>query len=120
MSRALSVVQKIIDDKYVLKRDVYNPATNQWSTSDPVAISISGYDGETIDDGSGNAGAVNKMVTLTTQAYQRLVDRGLVDESTYYFTYEGEEETTNWTFGGTFPVILGGGSGIGEFPITLT
>jgi hypothetical protein len=58
------------------------------------------------------------MVTLTTEQYQSLVNRGLINEDTYYFTYEGEVET-NWTFGGTFPVILGG-SGIGEFPITLT
>lgn len=120
MSRALSVVQQIIDDKYVLKKDVYLPDNAEWSKSDPTAISISGYDGETVDDGSGNAGVANKMVTLTEQQYQNLVNRGLVDELTYYFTYEGEEETTNWTFGGTFPVILGGGDSIGEFPITLS
>lgn len=120
MSRALSVVQQIIDDKYVLKRDVYLPGNAEWSKSDPTAISISGYDGQTVDDGSGNAGVANKMVTLTEQQYQNLVNRGLVDELTYYFTYEGEEETTNWTFGGTFPVILGGDSAIGEFPITLS
>jgi hypothetical protein len=44
----------------------------------------------------------------------------MVDETTYYFTYEDEEETTtNWTFGNTFPVILAG-DGLGEFPIALT
>jgi hypothetical protein len=42
----------------------------------------------------------------------------MIDESTYYFTYEGEE-ITNWTFGGTFPIILGG-EGLGTLPITLT
>ena len=45
MSRALSVVQQIIDDKYVLKKDVYLPDNAEWSKSDPTAISISGYDG---------------------------------------------------------------------------
>ncbi|MEE3485828.1 MAG: hypothetical protein VZQ98_16100 [Bacteroidales bacterium] len=59
------------------------------------------------------------MVTLTTQQYQLLVDNNLVDESTYYFTYEGEE-TTDWTFGDTFPVILTEDDCIGTFPITLT
>ena len=60
------------------------------------------------------------MVTLTTQQYQSLVDNNLIDEATYYFTYEGEEETTNnWTFGGTFPITFHDG-GIGTFPITLT
>jgi hypothetical protein len=58
------------------------------------------------------------MVTLTTTQYQALIDNGAVENDVYYFTYEGEEETTNWTFGGTFPVTLGG-RGIGEFPITL-
>lgn len=61
----------------------------------------------------------NQMVTLTTQQYQLLVDNNLVDESTYYFTYEGEE-TTDWTFGNTFPVILTEDDCIGTFPITLT
>lgn len=59
------------------------------------------------------------MVTLTTQQYQLLVDNNLVDESTYYFTYEGEE-TTNWTFGGTFPITFNEDNGVGTFPITLT
>jgi hypothetical protein len=40
----------------------------------------------------------------------------MIDDSVYYFTYEGE---INWTFGGTFPIILGG-EGIGTLPITLT
>ena len=115
VSTALSVLQRIIDQKYVLKKDVYRPGETEWSSETPTQISVEGTEGST----EGSTGAASNMVTLTTQAYQRLVDRGLVDESTYYFTYE-EEETTNWTFGGTFPVILGGGSGIGEFPITLS
>jgi len=48
------------------------------------------------------------MVTLSQQEYQSLVDNNMIDETTYYFTYEGEEITTNWTFGGTFPITLGG------------
>ena len=59
------------------------------------------------------------MVTLSQQEYQSLVDNNMIDETTYYFTYEDEEITTNWTFGNTFPVILAG-DGLGEFPITLT
>jgi len=59
------------------------------------------------------------MVTLSASQYQVLVNSNLVDSNTYYFTYEDEEETTSWTFGNTFPVILAG-DGLGEFPIALT
>ena len=116
VSTALSVLQRIIDQKYVLKKDVYRPSESGWSSETPTQISVEGTEGST----EGGTGAASNMVTLTEQEYQSLVNKGLIDESTYYFTYEGEEETTNWTFGGTFPVILGGGSGIGEFPITLS
>ena len=116
VSTALSVLQRIIDQKYVLKKDVYRPGESGWSSETPTQISVEGTEGST----EGGTGAASNMVTLTEQEYQSLVNKGLVDESTYYFTYEGKEETTNWTFGGTFPVILGGDSAIGEFPITLS
>lgn len=63
------------------------------------------------------------MVTLTVEQYQALVDANLVQEDTYYFTYEGEPETTEWHFGDQFPIILTDGStpdSIGTFPINLT
>lgn len=117
VSTALNVLQQVIDQKYVLKRDVYNPNNpDGWSTTETTTISVSGSNGGT---STGTTGVQNNMVTLTTQQYQLLVDNNLVDESTYYFTYE-EEETTNWTFGGTFPITLGGSDSLGVFPINLT
>ena len=116
ITAALNTLQQVIDQKYVLKRDVYRPNNSEWSSESPTSISIDGSSGGS----SGGSGSISNMVTLTTLEYQHLVDNNLVDLNTYYFTYEDEEETTtNWTFGGTFPVILGG-SGLGEFPITLT
>ena len=75
-------------------------------------------DTSTIDPGNGGSGTATNLITLTETAYQALVELGAVQNNVYYFTYEGEEETTNWTFGGTFPVILAG-EGLGTFPITL-
>lgn len=117
VSTALNVLQQVIDQKYVLKRDVYNPNNpDGWSTAETTTISVSSSNGGT---STGTTGVQNNMVTLTTQQYQLLVDNNLVDESTYYFTYEGEE-TTNWTFGGTFPITFNEDNGVGTFPITLT
>ena len=62
--------------------------------------------------------SVPKLITLTTAQYQALVQQGAIENGVYYFTYEGEEETTSWTFGGTFPVTFSG-ENIGTFPITL-
>ena len=112
VSAALNALQQVIDQKYVLKKDVYRPNESGWSSSDPTAIDVQGTEGNASD-----SGYTSNMVTLTTQQYQNLVDRGLVNEATYYFTYEGEVET-DWTFGGTFPVILAG-QGLGTLPITL-
>jgi hypothetical protein len=56
---------------------------------------------------------VPKHVILEESEYNKLTEYAA---NTLYFVLE---PTTNWTFGGTFPVILGGSS-IGEFPITLT
>lgn len=104
-------LQQVIDQKYVLKKDVYHPEGGDWSYTDPTTIDVDPSEG-------GSSGGSSRMVTLTTTQYQALIDNGAVENDVYYFTYEGEEETTNWTFGGTFPVTLGG-RGIGEFPITL-
>lgn len=60
----------------------------------------------------------NNMVTLSTRAYQLLVDANAVDPDTYYFTYEGDD-IQSWTFGDTFPITFGSESA-GTFPITLT
>ena len=117
VATALVVLQQIIDQKYVLKRDVYRPnEASEWSTADPTTISVGGSNGGS----SGGTGANSNMVTLSQQEYQSLVDNNMIDETTYYFTYEGEEITTNWTFGGTFPIILSGPEGLGTFPIELT
>ena len=58
------------------------------------------------------------MVTLSEAKYQWLASLNAINPYTYYFTYEGEEETSNWTFGDTFPIVFGE-NGIGTFPITL-
>jgi hypothetical protein len=63
------------------------------------------------------------MITLTVAQYEALVASNLVNENTYYFTYEEEEQQTTWGFGDKFPVILTDGStpdSIGTFPITLS
>lgn len=112
VSAALNALQQVIDQKYVLKKDVYRPNESGWSSSDPTAIDVQGT-----EENASDSGYTSNMVTLTTEQYQNLVDKGLVNESTYYFTYEGEVET-DWTFGGTFPVVLTG-EGLGTLPITL-
>ena len=117
VATALQVLQTIIDQKYVLKRDVYRPNdADGWSTAEATEIAIQGASG---GSSTGGTTVINNMVTLSASSYQRLVDANMVDETTYYFTYEDEEETTNWTFGDTFPVTLSG-DGVGTFPITLT
>lgn len=76
--------------------------------------------GITIQD---NTISSTKMVTLAQSQYQQLVDQGLVDRNTYYFTYEGEPEDidTNWHFGDPFPIILTDTWEFGgTFPITLS
>ena len=98
---------------------MYRPNESGWSSSDPTAIDVQGTEGNASD-----SGYTSNMVTLTTEQYQNLVDNGLVNESTYYFTYEGEEETTEWHFGDKFPIILSGETTNwtfgGTFPVTLT
>lgn len=116
ITAALTTLQNIIDQKYVLKTDV--PMGNDYSISDPVEIQIDTQGSS--EQGGGSVG-VSNMVTLTVEQYQTLVDNNLVRENTYYFTYE-EEEATTWGFGDQFPIILTDGStpdSIGTFPITL-
>lgn len=59
---------------------------------------------------------VPKHVILEESEYNVLAKYATYEANTLYFVLEPKQE---WTFGGTFPVILGGSS-IGEFPITLT
>ena len=109
-------LQRIIGEQYVLKKDVYAPKDDNWSEPEIV------HAGDTtiINPDQGNSSSVaTNMVTLSASAYQTLVDAGAVQSNVYYFTYEDEEETTSWTFGGTFPIIFSQGDGIGTFPITL-
>ena len=68
--------------------------------------------------GGSGSGSISNMITLSTDEYSALVAADLVDENTYYFTYE----KTTWGFGDQFPIILTDGStpdSIGTFPITL-
>lgn len=63
------------------------------------------------------------LITLTATQYQNLVDAGEVEEDTYYFTYE--IEPTTWTFGKTFPIVLGNGKSSkftfgSTFPVILS
>lgn len=106
VSAAFTTLQSIIDQKYVLKRDVYNPTDfNGWSTTTPSSINISpSAGGGTPGESGGGSSAGANMMTLTVEQYEYLVSTDAVNENTYYFTYEEEEET--WTFGGTFPITL--------------
>lgn len=116
VSNALLALQTIIDQKYVLKKDVYNPLNMEFSSSDPAQITIGSQNGDG-STGGGATGASN-MVTLTTSQYAALVRANAIDQNTYYFTYE---ETT-WGFGDRFPVIFTDGDtsdSIGTFPINL-
>lgn len=105
--RQLSELIEQIEKKYVQKKDVYTPSDTD-------------FNGDDIADDTPQIN--QKLVTLTVSQYQSLVDSGMVQSDTYYFTYEGEEQennhtwafgdnfpvifTSNWVFGGTFPVIL--------------
>lgn len=64
-------------------------------------------------DPSGDVGITTRSVVntvfLTKEQYDALVRLDLVKENVYYFTYESDEGNTqsnNWTFGGTFPITL--------------
>lgn len=86
---------------------------------------------------SAYGGVKYNIVTIPQAEYDLLVEKGLVDPNTYYFTYEQEIPsgntwhfgegfpivlTDNWAFGGTFPITLTDRStdSIGVLPITLT
>lgn len=115
VTAALTLLQQIIDQKYVLKTDV--PMGNVYNTSDPVQIQL-GQE----QVGQSTTIGVSRMVTLTTDQYEILVQNNAVQSDTYYFTYEGEAETDLWHFGDKFPIILTDQStpdNIGTFPINL-
>lgn len=118
VSAALTLLQTVIDTKYVLKKDVYNPEDGEFSSSEPTQITVGSSDGSsTGGNNSGTSGASN-MITLTTAQYEALVKANAIDQNTYYFTYE---ETT-WGFGDRFPVTFTDGDtsdSIGTFPINL-
>ena len=118
VTAALTTLQSLIDLKYVLKKDVYIPEGGDFSTNAPTQITIGTSNGDgTSGNNSGTASASN-MITLTTAQYEALVRANMVNENTYYFTYE---ETT-WGFGDRFPVIFTDGDtsdSIGTFPINL-
>ena len=140
VENALIALQRIIDEKYVLKKDVYNPENPiDWSQSDPTQIDINpsqgGGNDDSGDDEPGNHEPSEpiyvgpKLVTLTVAQYEQLIEEGTTtvkgntiefSADTYYFTYEGEPETSNWGFGDQFPVILTDNWAFGgTFPITL-
>lgn len=126
VERALITLQQIIDEKYVLKRDMYNPLDMTFSSSQPTSISLpqgsgssgSGESGEGGESGeSGGETQLSSMVTLTVQQYHNMQLAGLIQEDVYYFTYEEEEEepaeqveyvtvnNTLYTTGGTDEVV---------------
>lgn len=115
VTAALTLLQQIIDQKYVLKTDV--PMGNVYNTSNPVQIQL-GQE----QVGQGTTIGVSRMVTLTTDQYEILVQNNAVQSDTYYFTYEGEPERELWQFGDRFPVIFSDNTwGFGDkFPVILT
>ena len=104
----LIALQRVIDQKYVLKKDVYKPGQDTgWSTAEITPIPVNSYSGSAGTGGGsssgGSGGGSSVMVTLTTTQYQSLVDAGQVQDDVYYFTYE---ESEDWTFGDPFPITL--------------
>lgn len=127
---ALTRLQQVIDQKYVLKADVYHNQDVDWSSSTPVDIPVNQSDnGSSGDDPSNNepsnsgsnCDCSSKMVTLTASQYAQLVEDNLVQQDVYYFTYEGEAPSAGWQFGDSFPITLTDNWTFGgTFPITLT
>ena len=126
---ALTRLQQVIDQKYVLKADVYHNQDVDWSSSAPVDIPVNQSDNGSSDDdpsssepsnGGSNCDCSSKMVTLTASQYAQLVEDNLVQQDVYYFTYEGEAPSAGWQFGGAFPITFTETWAFGQaFPITL-
>ena len=126
---ALTRLQQVIDQKYVLKADVYHNQDVDWSSSTPVDIPVNQSDNGSSDDdpsnnepsnGGSNCNCSSKMVTLTASQYAQLVEDNLVQQDVYYFTYEGEAPSAGWQFGGAFPITFTENWAFGQaFPITL-
>lgn len=103
VAQRLQDLQQLIDNKYVLKKDVYNPYNGNWSEETPADIPVNPSDGG-VNPGSGSGtGGRYKLITLTTAEYEALVNVNQVEDDTYYFTYEAD---SGWTFGGRFPITL--------------
>lgn len=122
---ALTRLQQVIDQKYVLKADVYHNQDVDWSSSTPVDIPVNQSDNGSSGDEPSNSGSncdcSSKMVTLTASQYAQLVEDNLVQQDVYYFTYEGEAPSAGWQFGDSFPITLTDNWTFGgTFPITLT
>lgn len=121
---ALTRLQQVIDQKYVLKADVYYNQDVDWSSSTPVDIPVNQSDNGSSDDepsnGGSNCDCSSKMITLTASQYAQLVEDNLVQQDVYYFTYEGEAPSAGWQFGGAFPITFTENWAFGQaFPITL-
>jgi hypothetical protein len=121
---ALTRLQQIIDQKYVLKADVYNDSNVDWSSSSPVDIPVNQSDDNPSNNNpsgnNSNCDCLSKMVTLTASEYAQLVEDNLVQQDVYYFTYEVEAPSTDWHFGDSFPITLTDNWAFGgTFPIIL-
>lgn len=100
VTAALTALQQIIDSKYVLKQDVYNPNnTTGWSASAPTTITVEeGEGGESASSG----GYVHLF--MEQDQYDNLLS---YDNNTIYFIYEESESSSeSWEFGDSFPIIL--------------
>ena len=95
-------IQRTVANQFVQKQDVYAPDDGySFGSSDITPID----DGQGSAEPGGNGVSSYKLVTLTTDAYQLLVDTHMVREDVYYFTYErGSDE--GWHFGDAFPITL--------------
>ena len=100
VTAALTALQQIIDSKYVLKQDVYNPNnTTGWSTSAPTTITVEEGEG----GGSASSGGYVHLFMEQDQ-YDNLLS---YDNNTIYFIYEESESPSgSWEFGDSFPIIL--------------
>lgn len=86
----------------VSSKAIYNALANKQDTLIP---------GEGIEIvGNTISSRGERMVTLSQSRYNQLVEQGLINPNTYYFTYEGEEpESYTWHFGDTFPIVFNQG-----------
>lgn len=83
------------DDRYVKKVDVYTPDQNDYpGEEEPVSPT---------DPTSNIGGDGYRHVFLTQGQYDQIL---LYDENTIYFIYESDDQSSDWHFGDSFPIIL--------------